>query len=134
MRLQVVATPDPAHAGLADPLCHRHGAATPMRASFGLRLQSGVNHGLDSSHIVTGFPAPAGSNLPKRLGPAAGAALAPEANRLTVHAVLSGDHHLRLASRNSQDNAATERYLLWSSQGYHPALEFAALVRRQDER
>jgi hypothetical protein len=51
----VVARPDPAPAGLADPLCRRHGAATPMRASFGLSLQSGVNHGLDSSHIVAGF-------------------------------------------------------------------------------
>src|SRR6266705_1064332 len=70
MRLEVVATPDPAHAGLADPLGHRHGAATPMRVSFGLGLQGGVNYGLDSSHIVTGFPASPGSNLPKCLGPA----------------------------------------------------------------
>src|SRR6202167_6631299 len=86
MRLDIVTTPDPAHAGLADSLCRRHGAATPMRASFGLSLQSGVNHGLDSRHIITGFPAPAGSNLPKRLGPAAAEALAPEANRLTAQA------------------------------------------------
>src|SRR5690242_8669705 len=107
MRLDVMALPDPAHAGLANPLCRRHGTATPMRASFGLGLQSGINHGLDASHIVTGFPAPAGSNLPKRLEPAAAEAFAPEANRLTVHAVLSGDHHLRLASGNGQDNAAT---------------------------
>ena len=103
----VVTTPDPAHAGLADPLCDCHRAATPVRASFGLRLQSGVNHGLDSSHIVTGFPAPAGCNLPKRLGPTLAKALAPQANRLTVHAVLSGDHCLWLASGNGQDNAAT---------------------------
>src|SRR5438445_6067115 len=99
--------PDPAHAGLADPLCRRHRAATPMRASFGLGLQSGVNHRLDASHIVTGFPTSAGSNLPKRLGPATAEALAPEANRLTIHAVFRGDHHLRLASGDVQDNAAT---------------------------
>src|SRR5579862_8742866 len=92
MRLNVVTTPDPAHAGLADPLCGCHRAATPVRASFRLSLQSGVNHGLDSSRIVTGFPAPAGCNLPKRLRPTVAKALAPEANRLTVHAVLSGDH------------------------------------------
>ena len=47
-----------------------------MRASFGLSLQSGVNHCLDPSHIVTGFPATAGGDLPKRLGPAAAEALA----------------------------------------------------------
>ena len=104
-----------------------------MRVSFGLGLQGGVNHGLDSSHIVTGFPASPWSNLPKRLGPAAAEALAPETNRLTVHAVLSGDRHLRPAGGNGQNNAAAQRDLLWSSQGYQPALEFAALVRRQDE-
>src|SRR5215467_4685435 len=107
MRLDVVATPDPAHAGFADPLGCRHGAATPMRASFRLSLQSGVDHRLDSSHIVTRFPAPAWSNLPKSKGTAAAEALAPEANRLTVHAVFRGYHHLRLAGRNGQDNAAT---------------------------
>src|SRR3954452_7779276 len=107
MRLEVVTTPDPAHTGLADPLCRRHGAATPMRASFGFGLQGGINEGLDSSHIVTRFPAPAGSNLPKRLGATRVESLAPEAHRLTVHAILSRDHHLRLASGNSQDNAAT---------------------------
>src|ERR1700680_4886875 len=107
MRFDVVATPDPAHAGLADTLCRRHSATTPMRASSGLSSQSGVNHGLDSRHIVTGFPAPAGSNLPKRLGSAAAEALSPEANRLTVHAVLGGYHDLCLASGNGQDNAAT---------------------------
>src|SRR5689334_1608896 len=106
MRFDVVATPDPAHAGLADPLCRRHGATTPMRASFGLSLQGGVDHGLDSRHIINGFPAPAGSNLPKRLGPAVSEALSPEANRLTVHAILGGDHYLCLASGNGQDNAA----------------------------
>jgi hypothetical protein len=88
MWLNVVTTPDPAHAGLADPLCRRHGAATPMRAPFGLGLQGGVNHGLDSSHIVTGFPPPAGSNLPKRLGSATAETLAPEADCLTVQAVV----------------------------------------------
>src|ERR1700760_798137 len=107
MRLDVVATPDPAHAGFANPLRRRHGAATPMRASFGRSLQSGINHCLDSSHIVTRFPAPAWSNLPKSRGSTAAEALAPEANRLTVHAVLRSDHHLRLAGRNGQDNAAT---------------------------
>src|SRR5215467_9168602 len=107
MRLDVVATPDPAHAGFADPLGRRHGAATPMRASFGLSLQSGVNHRLDSSHIVTRLPAPAWSNLPKSRRPAGAEALAPEADGLTVHAVLGGDHHLRLAGRKGQDNAAT---------------------------
>src|SRR5271170_6644783 len=106
MWLQVVATPDPAHAGLADPLRRCHGPATPVRASFGLSLQSGVNHGFDSSHIVTGFPAPTRSNLPKRWGPAAAEALAPEANRLTVHAVLSGDLYLRLARGDGQDYPA----------------------------
>src|SRR6516225_5244758 len=55
---KVVATPDPAHAGLADPLCQRHGPATPLRVSFGLGLQSGVHHGLDSSGIVTGLKPP----------------------------------------------------------------------------
>src|SRR5512140_2931548 len=100
MRLDVMAMPDPAHAGLADPLCCRHGAATPMRACFGLALQSGINHGLDSSHIVTGFPAPTGSNLPKRLGSAVAEAFPPEANRLTVHAVLRGDRRLRFTSGN----------------------------------
>src|SRR5262245_2883511 len=107
MGLDVVATPDPVHAGFADPLGRRHGPATPMRASFGLGLQSGVNHRLDSSHIVTGLPAPAGSNFPKSRRPADPEALAPEANRLTVHAILSGDPHLRLAASNGQDNAAT---------------------------
>src|SRR5262245_28623514 len=107
MRLEVVTAPNPAHAGLADPLCRRHGAATPMRACFGLGLQSGINHSLDSSHIITGFPTPAGRNLPKRLGPVAAETLPPEAHRLTVHAVFRGDHDLRLASGNGQDNAAT---------------------------
>src|SRR6185369_5492205 len=69
MGLDVMATPDPTHAGLADPLRYRHGPATPMRISFGLGLQSGVNHSLDSSCIVTGFPAPTWSNLPKCLDP-----------------------------------------------------------------
>jgi peroxiredoxin len=44
MRPDVVAAPDPAHAGFADPLGRRHGATTPVRAPFGLSLQSGVNH------------------------------------------------------------------------------------------
>jgi len=100
-----------------------------MGVSFGLGLQRGVNHGLDPSRIVTGFPAPAGSNLPKRLGSAIAEALASETNRLTVHAVLGGDRQFRLVSVNGQDNPTTQRYLLWSPQGYHPALEFAALVR-----
>ena len=47
------------------------------------------------------------SEQAKRLGTAPAEALAPEANRLTVHAVLSGDHRLGLASGNGQDNAAT---------------------------
>ena len=107
MWLDVVATPDPAHTGLAHPLRHRHGPATPMCVSFGLGVQSGVNHSLDSTRIVTGFPAAAWSNLPQRLEPATAEALAPETNRLTVHAVVSGDRHLRLASGYGQDNAAT---------------------------
>ena len=56
MWLDVVASPDPAHAGLTDPLRHRQGPATPMRVSFGLGLQSGINHGLDANRIVTGIP------------------------------------------------------------------------------
>src|SRR5258705_14018127 len=107
MWLDVVATPDPAHARLADPLRHRHGPAAPMRVAFGLGLQSGVNHGLDSSCIVTGFPAPAWSNLPKRLGPATAEALAPEPDLDTVDPILTGDRHLRLASRNAHNNTAT---------------------------
>src|ERR1051325_1474574 len=106
MWLQVVATPDPAHAGLADPLCRRHGPATPMRASFGLGLQSGVDYALYSRDIVSGFPAPAWSNRPKCLGPGGAEAFAPEANRLTVDAVRSGGRHLRLAGGKTQDNAA----------------------------
>src|SRR5271165_1014760 len=129
MWLDVAATPDPAHAGLADLLRRRHGPATPMRAPFGFALQRGVDHGFDSSRIINGFSAPSWSNLPKRLDPAAAEALAPKTNRLTVHVVLSGDLALRLAIGNSHDNAAAQRYLLWSSQGYHPALKFTALVR-----
>src|SRR5258707_14953005 len=110
MWLDVVATPDPAHARLADPLRHRHGPAAPMRVAFGLGLQSGVNHGLDSSCIVTGFPAPAWSNLPKRLGPATAEALAPEADRVTVDPLLSVDRHLRLSIAHGQENAATQPY------------------------
>src|SRR5262245_26250104 len=107
MWFDVVTTPDPAHGGLADPLRHRHGPATPMRVCFGLGLQSGVNHGLDSSRIVTGFPASAGSNLPEPLRPTVAKTLAPETNRLTVHAVLSGGRDLRFACGKGQDNAAT---------------------------
>ncbi len=107
MWLDVVATPDPADAGLADPLRYRHRPTTPMRASLGLGLQSGVNHSLDSSRVVAGLPAPAWSNLPKRVGPAAAEAFAPQTNRLTVYAVVSGDRRLRLASGHGQDNAAT---------------------------
>src|SRR3954447_4758681 len=107
MWLDIVATPDPAHARLADSLSHSHGATTPMRVSFWLGLQSGVNQALDSSYVVTRFPAPAWSNLPERWGPAVTEALAPEANRLAVHATLSGDHHLRLTSGNGQDHATT---------------------------
>jgi hypothetical protein len=33
------------------------------------------------------------------------------------------------ARGNGQDHAATQRYVLRSSQGYHPPFEFAALVR-----
>src|SRR2546427_12371119 len=106
MWLEVVAPPDPAHAGLADPLRHRHGATTPMRAAFGLGLQSGIDHGFDSGRIVTGFPAATGSNLPKRLESAGAETLAPEANRLTVHAVLSGGLHLRFASGDGQSKSA----------------------------
>jgi len=83
-----------------------------MRISFGLGLQSGVNHSLDSSCIVTGFTAPTWSNLPKCLGPTAAEALSPETNRLTIHASLSSDRYLGLASGNGQDNATTWRYLL----------------------
>ena len=41
------------------------------------------------------FPTSPWRNLPKCLGPAATEAFAPEANRLTVYAVLSGDRDLR---------------------------------------
>src|ERR1700689_156989 len=129
MWLDVVAKPDPTHAGIADSLRRRHGPATPMGASFGLGLQGGVDYGFDSSRIVTGFPAPAWSNLPKGLNPATADAVAPEANRLAVDAVLRSNRHLRLASSRGQDNAAAQRDLLWSSQGYDPPVEFAALVR-----
>src|SRR5437764_3341507 len=128
MRLEIVATPNPAHAGLADPLCRRHSAATPMRVAFRFGLQGGVNHALDSSHIITGFLTSPWSNLPKRLGPATAEALAPEADRLTVHAILSGDRHVSLSGGNFQNNAAEQRDLQRSSQGYQAALEFAALV------
>jgi hypothetical protein len=53
MWLDVMATPDPAYAGLADTLRYRHSLAVPMRV-FGLGLQGGVNHGLNSSRIVNG--------------------------------------------------------------------------------
>src|SRR5262245_42088528 len=105
MGLDVMATPDSAHAGLADPLRLRHRPATPLRAAFGLGLQSGVDDGLDTSRIVTGFPASSWRNLPKRLDPAALEPLAPEANRLTVHVILSGGLHLRLATSKRQDDA-----------------------------
>src|SRR3954452_9139263 len=107
MWLDVVASPDPAHAGLADPLCRRHRPTAPLRASFGLALQRGVNYGLDSSRIVTGFPASAGSNRPKRLWPTFAEAFAPKTNCLTVHAVFGGDPHLGFAGGNGKDNAAT---------------------------
>src|SRR6476660_2514051 len=106
MRLDVMATPDSAYAGLADPLRRCHRPATPLRAAFGLSLQSGSNHGLDASRIVSGFPAPSWSNLPKRLYPAVAEALAPEANRFTVHAIVGGNLQLRLASGNGQDDPA----------------------------
>ncbi len=107
MGLDVMATRDPASAGLADPLRRRHGPATPMRGPFGPGLQSGVGHGLDVRGIITGLPALSRSNLPKRLRAAAAEALAPEPNRLAVHLGSSSNLHLRLASGNGQDNLAT---------------------------
>ena len=62
MRLDVMATPDPAYIGLANPL-RAASPATPMRACLRLGVQSGVDHGLDLGRTVTGFPAPSWNNL-----------------------------------------------------------------------
>src|SRR5688572_27703610 len=119
MWLEAVTAPDPVDAGLADSLRRGHGPATPMRACFGFSLQRGVNHVFDSSRIVIWLPAPAWSNLPKRLKPASDEALAPETNRLAVDAVLHGHGHLRCAISNRKDDPATQCYLLWSSQRHY---------------
>jgi hypothetical protein len=100
MWLDVVAPPDPVHAGLADALVRRHCPTAPMRASFRFGLQRSVNHGLDSRRIICGLPAPTRGNLPKRLGPAGAEALAPKTHGLTVHAALSSDGDLSFAGGN----------------------------------
>ena len=100
-----------------------------MRARFRLGLQRRVNHGFDSRRIVIWLPPAAWSDLPKRLKPASGETFAPETNRLAIHAVLHSRHPLGLAIGNRKDDAATQCYLLWSSQRRYPTLEFVALVR-----
>src|SRR5215210_2174171 len=47
MRLQVMAAPDVADHGLANTLCLRHIAATPLRLATRLGVQSGLNDRLD---------------------------------------------------------------------------------------
>ena len=57
-----------------------------MRVAVGLSLQRGINQSLDASRIITGLPAPAWSNLPKRLGAATAEALAAVREGMTIDA------------------------------------------------
>ena len=134
MRLEVVAPPELAHGGFTDPLGSRHRSATPMRAPFWFGLQGGVDYGLDASCIIGGFAASARSDFPKRWEAAGAEAFPPETDRLAVHAILGRHVHLGLTSGKSQNDPAAQCYLLRGTQSHQPALEFATLVRRQNER
>src|SRR5437764_15333655 len=107
----------------------RHCPATPMRVSLWLGLQGGVDHSLHTRRIVSRFPPPAWSNLPKRLQTVATESLSPQTDRLTVHAVLRRNRTLGFTGSNSEDHAAAQRYLLWCSQRRQPAFNLNLLVR-----
>src|SRR5579862_19943 len=134
MRLEVVAAPDSAHSGFTNTLGRRHRPAAPMRAPVWLGLQGGVYYGLDASHIVGGFAAPPGSDFPKRWEAAGAEPFPPEMNRLAVHAILIRHVHLGLTSGKSQNDPAAQCHLLRGTQSHQPSLEFATLVRWQNER
>jgi hypothetical protein len=53
---------------------------------------------------------------------------------LRFHALLGRHVHLGLTSGKSQNDPAAQCYLLRGTQSQQPALEFATLVRRQNER
>src|SRR5260370_8076586 len=133
MRLDVVTAPDVAYGRLADSLSRRHQTTTPVRVPPRLGLQRSIDHCFDASRIVGGFPALAGSDFPESSQPLCAEPLSPQANGLTIHAILSGNHNLRLAGGDRQNYPATPRHLLCSSQGRQPPRDFPTLLLTHNE-
>ena len=65
MGLEMVGMPDVVDGGLADSLVFGHGAATPMRHSFGLGLQGGIDNGGDLVAVIAGLASASGGDLPE---------------------------------------------------------------------
>ena len=59
--------------------------------------------------------------------------LSPQADSLAIDVIPGGGHDLGLTGGKGQNDTATERYLLWGSQGRQPNFELPALILRQDE-
>src|SRR5260370_42375392 len=111
MRLDVVTAPDVAYGRLADSLSRRHQTTTPVRVPPRLGLQRSIDHCFDASRIVGGFPAPARSDFPDYSQPLCAEPLSPQAKGLTIHAILSGHHNLRLAGGYRQHDPASSSRL-----------------------
>src|SRR5258708_25817352 len=131
MRVDVVTGADVDYGRLADSLGRRHQTTTPVRVPPRLGLQRSIDHCFDASRIVGGFPAPARSDFPEPLQPFYAEPLSPQANGLTIHAILSGNHDLCLAGGDGQNDPATQRHLLWRSQGRQPAVDLPVLTLGQ---
>src|SRR5262249_51607868 len=134
MRLDVMAPPQIANRGLAHSRLRGHEPATPMRLTFWLRLQSGVNHSFDPLRAVCRFASAPRRNLPKTAWSLRRETLLPKAHRLTIDFQFGSDRRFRFAASRAEHDQTPQGHLLRRSHGCQPLLDALAIVTREVKR
>src|SRR6516165_1732253 len=125
--LEVVATPDVAHGGFADPLRLGHEATTPLRHALGLGLQSGIDDLLNFLCPIARFAAASRGDLPETLRAALGKAGAPQGDGRTTHREALRNGVVGLPFGCGQHNLATQGDLAGGAESSVPLLQLSSL-------
>src|SRR5215471_6631097 len=125
--LEVVATPDVANGGFADPLRLGHEATTPLRHALGFGLQSGIDDLLNFLCPIARFAAASWGDLPETLRAALGKAGAPQGDGRTTHREALRNGVVGLAFGCGQHNLATQGDLARGAESSVPLLQLLSL-------
>src|SRR5215831_10804463 len=123
----MVGAPDIVYGRLADALALRHAPATPVCHTSRFGLQRRIHDSGDLVDFIGGLSSATGCNVPQPVETLVCKALSPKNHRISINRQMLRNGHIGITVGGSQNDAATQRHLLWSAMRRRPLFEFFAI-------